>query len=239
MLRRRPRATGFTGDSTYVFDERRTMTRRSARSSSGWSGCRSCGRSARASAWRPEKVCVAGARGDRRRRGLGRVRRRHRAPATPRSSTRASGCVLRDSSRRRCFAAGDVATDVVDRVFACVRGNPMAKATLIDAFLDAELRATRRVPGRDPRRRPDRVRVRRLGRHRARRPTSCWSRWTATSPTGYRRIKLKIEPGLDVERVGRGPRRASRHRRSPSTRTPRTRSRTSTSSARWTTSTCS
>ena len=39
------------------------------------------------------------------------------------------------------LSAGDVTTDELDRVLAGVRGNPMAKATLIDAFVDAELRA--------------------------------------------------------------------------------------------------
>ena len=77
----------------------------------------------------------------------------------------------------------------------------MAKATLIDAFLDAELRAAGRSLaehlGRD-----DAIASRAACRSASRRrPTSCWRRWTATSTEGYRRIKLKIEPGLDVERV--------------------------------------
>ena len=48
------------------------------------------------------------------------------------------------SCSRRCSPSGDVTTDDLDRVLAGVRGNPMAKATLIDAFLDAELRTAGR-----------------------------------------------------------------------------------------------
>jgi o-succinylbenzoate synthase len=39
------------------------------------------------------------------------------------------------------FVAGEVGIDDVGGVFASVRGHPMAKATLIDAIVDAELRA--------------------------------------------------------------------------------------------------
>lgn len=98
------------------------------------------------------------------------------------------------------FAAGDVTTGDLDRVFAGVRGNPMAKATLVDAFLDAELRADgRSLAGY-------------LGADRDR--VRCGVSVGITETTdrllaqvdgylaeGYRRIKLKIEPGLDVERV--------------------------------------
>ena len=41
--------------------------------------------------------------------------------------------VLREFLVPALLAAGDVSTDDLDRVFAFVRGNPMAKATLIDA----------------------------------------------------------------------------------------------------------
>ena len=44
-----------------------------------------------------------------------------------------------------------------------------------------------------------------------RRPSGCSSRSPATSREGYRRIKLKIEPGTDVERVPRRPRGAPGH----------------------------
>ena len=99
------------------------------------------------------------------------------------------------------FGAGDVTTLDLDGVLAGVRGNPMSKATLIDAFLDAELRASGRS----------------LAEHlgaAAERVTCGVSVGIATTTQqlleqvdgylsdGYRRIKLKIEPGLDVERVG-------------------------------------
>ncbi len=55
--------------------------------------------------------------------------------------------VLRDFLAPALFRAGDVDVDGAERVFAEVRGNPMAKAALLDAFVDAELRATRSVAG--------------------------------------------------------------------------------------------
>jgi O-succinylbenzoate synthase len=109
--------------------------------------------------------------------------------------------VLREFLVPALFAAGDVTTLDLDGVLAGVRGNPMAKATLIDAFLDAELRASGRS----------------LAEHlgaAAERVTCGVSVGIATTTQqlleqvdgyladGYRRIKLKIEPGLDVERVG-------------------------------------
>ena len=42
------------------------------------------------------------------------------------------------------LAADDVTSDTVEDQLRFVRGNPMAKATLIDAVLDAELRAADR-----------------------------------------------------------------------------------------------
>ncbi|MGZ4149502.1 MAG: o-succinylbenzoate synthase [Actinomycetota bacterium] len=98
------------------------------------------------------------------------------------------------------FRAGEVTAEGLDDVLGFVRGNRMAKATLIDAVLDAELRE-RGEPlagylGADK----DRV--------------ACGVSIGITDTTdrlreqvqahlaeGYRRIKLKIEPGLDVERV--------------------------------------
>lgn len=77
----------------------------------------------------------------------------------------------------------------------------MAKATVIDAFLDAELRAQ------------DRSLADHLGADRDRVACGVSIGIADTTPellelvdgylaAGYRRIKLKIEPGLDVERVG-------------------------------------
>jgi o-succinylbenzoate synthase len=109
--------------------------------------------------------------------------------------------VLRDFLAPALFAAGDVTSDDLDRVLAGVRGNPMAKATLIDAFIDAELRATGRSLAEH------------LGADKGRVACGVSVGITATTEQlleqvdgyladGYRRIKLKIEPGLDVERVG-------------------------------------
>ena len=108
--------------------------------------------------------------------------------------------VMRDFLVPALFAAGDVTSADLDAVFGFVRGNPMAKATLIDAFLDAELRAAgislSRYLGAD--------------KHTVECGVSVGI--TATTAAlleqvegyladGYRRIKLKIEPGTDVERV--------------------------------------
>jgi o-succinylbenzoate synthase len=108
--------------------------------------------------------------------------------------------VIRDFLAPALFAAGDVTVDDLDRVFGGVRGNPMAKATMIDAILDAELRAAgRSLAGH-------------LGASRAR--VECGVSIGIADSTrvlldqvdgylseGYRRIKLKIEPGIDIDRV--------------------------------------
>jgi O-succinylbenzoate synthase len=49
--------------------------------------------------------------------------------------------LLRDFLAPALFRAGEVRAEDLERVFAFVRGNPMAKATLSNAVLDAELRA--------------------------------------------------------------------------------------------------
>lgn len=98
------------------------------------------------------------------------------------------------------IAASDVDLPDLAGVFGSVRGNPMAKATLIDAVIDASLRAqgislATYLGGTRPR-------------------VECGVSVGITPTTdellkqvegyvdqGYRRIKLKIEPGLDLERV--------------------------------------
>jgi o-succinylbenzoate synthase len=86
------------------------------------------------------------------------------------------------------------------RAFAGVRGHPMAKATVEMALLDAELRAAGRSLASH------------LGAERDRVECGVSVGITATAEEllrqvegylseGYRRIKLKIEPGTDVERV--------------------------------------
>jgi O-succinylbenzoate synthase len=108
--------------------------------------------------------------------------------------------VLREFLAPALLEAGDVSADALERVLSGVRGNPMAKATLVDAFLDADLRAAGRSLAEH------------LGAVRDR--VTCGVSVGITTTTeqlleqvdgylrdGYRRIKLKIEPGLDVERV--------------------------------------
>ena len=96
--------------------------------------------------------------------------------------------------------AGDTGSERVEAAFASVRGHPMAKATLVDALIDAELRAE------------DRSLAEMLGATRDR--VECGVSVGIAASTeellaqvdgylaeGYRRIKLKIKPGTDVERV--------------------------------------
>ncbi len=91
--------------------------------------------------------------------------------------------------------------DQVDRLFGAVRGNPMAKATLVDAVVDAGLRA----------RGVSLAAFLGAGRDRVECGISVGIQPTAEALVeqvdgyvreGYRRIKLKIAPGLDVDRVG-------------------------------------
>jgi O-succinylbenzoate synthase len=108
--------------------------------------------------------------------------------------------VIRDFLAPAMFAAGDVDAERLGSVFSFVRGHPMAKATLENAVLDAELRTQGRslasylgavrdrvecgvsvgiAPSTD-------VLLEQVGGYLA---------------EGYRRIKLKIEPKTDVDRV--------------------------------------
>jgi o-succinylbenzoate synthase len=108
--------------------------------------------------------------------------------------------VLRDFLAPALARAGDVDVGSVEESFAAIRGNPMAKAALLDAFVDAELRADGTSLASW------------LGAERAR--VECGvSIGIAPSveallaqvdgylAEGYRRIKLKIEPGTDIDRV--------------------------------------
>jgi len=114
--------------------------------------------------------------------------------------------VLRDFLAPALLAAGDVEIDGVERVLAFTRGHPMAKAAIVDAFVDASLRAENRSLATF------------LGAERGRvvcgvsvgiAPTTegLLEQVDGYLAQGYRRIKLKIEPGTDVERV-RAVRRA-------------------------------
>jgi o-succinylbenzoate synthase len=108
--------------------------------------------------------------------------------------------VLREFLVPAVFAAGDVTTGDLDRVLAGVRGNPMAKATVVDAFLDAELRASGRSLARHLGAEHDRVTCG-VSVGIAQTTEHLLEQVDGYLTDGYRRIKLKIEPGLDVERV--------------------------------------
>jgi len=108
--------------------------------------------------------------------------------------------MMRDFLAPALFAEGEVEASRVASVFSFVRGHPMAKATIENAVLDAELRAQGRSLAD------------RLGAVRDR--VVCGVSVGIASSTqtlveqvsgylaeGYRRVKLKIEPGTDVERV--------------------------------------
>ncbi len=98
------------------------------------------------------------------------------------------------------FRAGDVAAHDLTSVFGFVKGNPMAKASLVNAFLDAELKEKGEHLSAF------------LGGVRDRVECGVSLGITDTVDTlrdqviehleqGYRRIKLKITPGIDVDRV--------------------------------------
>jgi O-succinylbenzoate synthase len=121
-------------------------------------------------------------------------------PAYSGEWTPAAWLLLRDVLGPALLAAGDVSIDTVEHVLGFVRGNPMAKATLVNAVVDAELR------GREV------SLAAHLGADKDR--VACGVSVGITESVdelrrqvdgyldeGYRRIKLKIEPGLDVERV--------------------------------------
>ena len=109
--------------------------------------------------------------------------------------------VLREFLSPALFAAGDITSAQLDRVLAGVRGNPMAKATVIDAFLDAELRAAGRSLAEHLGAETDRVACG-VSVGIADTTEQLLQQVDGYLAEGYRRIKLKIEPGTDVERVG-------------------------------------
>jgi o-succinylbenzoate synthase len=108
--------------------------------------------------------------------------------------------VLRDHLAPALLRAGDVAIDDLDALLAHVRGNPMAKAALIDAFVDAELRARGEPLAGWLGARRDRVACG-VSIGIADSTEALLEQVEGFLAEGYRRIKLKIEPGLDVERV--------------------------------------
>ncbi len=108
--------------------------------------------------------------------------------------------LLRDFLAPALFEAGQVRAEDLEGVFAFVRGNPMAKATLSNAVLDAELRA--RGVSLAAYLGADKGRVA-CGVSVGIPPTTeqLLEQVAGYLAEGYRRIKLKIEPGRDVERV--------------------------------------
>lgn len=108
--------------------------------------------------------------------------------------------VLRDFLAPRVLHADDVTIDDVEALLASVRGNPMAKAALIDAVVDAGLRERGESLASFVGGVSDRVAC---GVSVGIAATSDELRAQVDGylDEGYRRIKLKIEPGLDVDRV--------------------------------------
>jgi O-succinylbenzoate synthase len=108
--------------------------------------------------------------------------------------------LLRDVLGPALLAAGDVSIDTVERMLAFTRGNPMAKATLVDAVVDAQLRAEgrslRSFVGGDK----DAVACGvSIGIQDS--TDALRAQVDTHLEQGYRRIKLKIMPDLDIERV--------------------------------------
>src|SRR5215472_272214 len=108
--------------------------------------------------------------------------------------------VIRRHLLPRLFEAGDVAADQVAEILRPFHGHPMAKAALEMAVLDAELRGTGVSFG-------DYLGAVRsevdcgvsVGIHED--PAELVDVVSGYLSEGYRRIKLKIEPGHDVESV--------------------------------------
>jgi O-succinylbenzoate synthase len=108
--------------------------------------------------------------------------------------------LLRELLAPALLAAGDLGIGDVERGFASVRGHPMAKATLVNAFVDATLRAEGRSLASFMGGTRERVEC---GVSIGIAPTAdaLLEQVAGYLDEGYRRIKLKIEPGTDVDRV--------------------------------------
>ncbi|HZP71884.1 MAG TPA: o-succinylbenzoate synthase [Gaiellaceae bacterium] len=108
--------------------------------------------------------------------------------------------VIRRHVLPRLFAQRDVAAEDISRILAPVRGHPMAKAAVEMAVLDAELRAAGRsfadYLGASRTKVDCGVSV---GIHE--RVADLLRTVEGYLSDGYKRIKLKIEPGHDVEDV--------------------------------------
>jgi o-succinylbenzoate synthase len=98
------------------------------------------------------------------------------------------------------LAAGDIPASAVEDVFSPWRGNRMAKAAVIDAAIDAELRA-RGEPLATALGGDKEVVVCGVSVGITETTDALRAQVDGYLAEGYRRIKLKIEPGLDVDRV--------------------------------------
>jgi O-succinylbenzoate synthase len=108
--------------------------------------------------------------------------------------------LLRDVLGPALLGAADVSLDTVEDLLGFTRGNPMAKATLIDAVVDAQLRGEGRSLSQFLGADKDAVAC---GVSIGIQDTTDQLRAAVDEhlEQGYRRIKLKIMPGVDVERV--------------------------------------
>jgi O-succinylbenzoate synthase len=108
--------------------------------------------------------------------------------------------MIRDFLAPALFAAGEVEASRVASVLSFVRGHPMAKATLENAVLDAELRAQGRSLASYLGAVRDRV-VCGVSVGIAPSSETLLEQVAGYLAEGYRRVKLKIQPGTDVARV--------------------------------------
>jgi O-succinylbenzoate synthase len=108
--------------------------------------------------------------------------------------------MIRDFLAPALFAAGEVEASRVASVLSFVRGHPMAKATLENAVLDAELRAQGRSLASYLGAVRDRV-VCGVSVGIAPSAETLLEQVAGYLAEGYRRVKLKIQPGTDVARV--------------------------------------
>jgi O-succinylbenzoate synthase len=108
--------------------------------------------------------------------------------------------MIRDFLAPALFAAGEVEASRVASVLSFVRGHPMAKATLENAVLDAELRAQGRSLASYLGAVRDRV-VCGVSVGIAPSAETLMEQVAGYLAEGYRRVKLKIQPGTDVARV--------------------------------------
>jgi o-succinylbenzoate synthase len=108
--------------------------------------------------------------------------------------------VLRDFLAPALLRAPVDDVDEAERRFADVRGNPMAKAAVLDAFVDAELRADGTSLAAWLGGVRDRVACG-VSVGIAPSTEALLEQVDGYVAEGYRRIKLKIEPGTDLERV--------------------------------------